>query len=182
MCHRGAVSAWMMYSDTMGLWRQLSPPCRRFAASGFFRGWFLAARLLHQHQRSMRLPTCPPWEAVSHFCCFRLVLPLLGQREQGEVCSHCILPAPVPWTHHQPGKKTNQSTRKNHDQSHKKSISLILINSRKYWSLLTLSLSNFQEIKLLNWSFVFFFLIYCWLNGFQPIITISDGSVTFNKK
>lgn len=72
----------------------------------FFGGDFCS---LHRHQWSMRLPTCPPWEAVSHFCCFIPLLPLLGQREQGEVCSRCILPPPVPWTHHQPG--TNPSKR-----------------------------------------------------------------------
>lgn len=41
---------------------------------------------LRRHQWSMRRPTCPPWEAVSHFCCFILLLPLQGHREQGQVC------------------------------------------------------------------------------------------------
>lgn len=66
--------------------------CERRRFSGDL--WLCVCRLkqLHQHRRSMRLPTCPPWEAVSHFCCFILLLPLLGQREQGEVCSCCSVP------------------------------------------------------------------------------------------
>lgn len=36
--------------------------------------WPVAVKQLRGHQWSMR--TCPPWEAVSHFCCFILLLPL----------------------------------------------------------------------------------------------------------
>lgn len=81
--------------------------------------WLCVCRLkqLHQHQWSMWLPTCPPWEAVSHFCCFILLLPLLGQREQGEVCSCCSFPPdttnPPPTTNrpnHQITKKKNNLT------------------------------------------------------------------------
>ena len=81
--------------------------------------WLCVCRLkqLHQHQWSMRLPTCPPWEAVSHFCCFILLLPLLGQREQGEVCSRCSIPPdttnPPPTTN----PPNQQITKKKPDQS-----------------------------------------------------------------
>lgn len=76
-----------------------NPPCKSVAGMS---GWFFygggvgggdlwqcvcCLKRLRQHQWSMRQPTCPPWEVVSHFCCFILLLLLQGHREQGQVCS-----------------------------------------------------------------------------------------------
>lgn len=83
--------------------------CERRRFFGDLRLCVCRLKQLHQHQWSMRLPTCPPWEAVSHFCCFILLLPLLGQREQGEVCSCCSFP---PDTTNPPPTRTNQTTKK----------------------------------------------------------------------
>lgn len=114
----------------------------------------------------MQLPTCPPWEAVSHFCCFIPVLPLLGQREQEEVCSRCILPPPVPWTHHQPGTNPSKRPINQPERNTIKAttnlfhLQLILINPRKRGQFHTLELINFQKIKLtLNWSFFVLYLL-----------------------
>lgn len=84
--------------------------------------WLCVCRLkqLHQHQWSMWLPTCPPWEAVSHFCCFILLLPLLGQREQGEVCSCCSFPPDTtnpPPTTNRPNHQITKKKKKPNYQS-----------------------------------------------------------------
>lgn len=128
---------------------------RGWGGGGF---WLCVCRTgqLHQHQWSMRLPTCPPWEVVSHFGCFILVLPLLGQREQGEDCSCCILPPPVPWTHHRPEINPSKKKKKKSINQKKKTIKaitnslhlqLILINAGRYWRKITHSSFPFRKLN-----------------------------------
>lgn len=146
---------------TTGWYGNSSPHryCVRFFGGGRGAGggfWLRVCRTgqLHQHQWSMQLPTCPPWEVVSHFGCFILVLPLLGQREQGEDCSCCILPP----RYHEPTtnqESTHQKKKKSINQKKKtiKAITnslhlqLILINAGRYWRKITHSSFPFRKLN-----------------------------------
>lgn len=65
--------------------------------------WPVAVKQLRGHQWSMR--TCPPWEAVSHFCCFILLLPLQNTENKETFVPHFAFfhgDAPPPPSSHPP--------------------------------------------------------------------------------
>lgn len=72
--------------------------------------WPVAVKQLRGHQWSMR--TCPPWEAVSHFCCFILLLPLQDtENKETFVLQFAFFDGDAPSPHRHPTLQTLRTHR-----------------------------------------------------------------------